>query len=40
VRQGDASAAAALMSRRDATTPLVREHIDWALAQAPTAAPT
>ena len=31
---GDASIAAALRARREAATPLVREHIDWALAQA------
>lgn len=29
---------AALLARRDAATPLVREHIDWALAQDPRAA--
>ena len=40
VRRGDASAAVALMSRRETATPLVREHIDWALAQAPPVAPT
>lgn len=32
---GDAAIGQALRSRRDAATPLVREHIDWALAQAP-----
>ena len=32
---GDEAMVAALRSRRDAATPLVREHIDWALAQAP-----
>ena len=31
---GDAAIAAALRARREAATPLVREHIDWALAQA------
>jgi epoxyqueuosine reductase len=31
---GDAAIAAALQDRRDATSALVREHIDWALAQA------
>ena len=31
---GDAAIVAALAARRDAATPLVREHIDWALAQA------
>ena len=30
---GDADIAVALQSRREAATPLVREHIDWALAQ-------
>ncbi len=30
---GDAALARALQARRDAATPLVREHIDWALAQ-------
>ncbi|WP_295538174.1 tRNA epoxyqueuosine(34) reductase QueG [uncultured Pseudacidovorax sp.] len=39
LRAGDASAAPALAARRDAASPLVREHIDWALAQAPAAAP-
>ncbi|RDI25008.1 epoxyqueuosine reductase [Pseudacidovorax intermedius] len=37
LRRGDASAAVALTSRRDTATPLLREHIDWALAQARTA---
>lgn len=32
---GDAAIGQALRSQRDAATPLVREHIDWALAQAP-----
>ena len=32
---GDSAIAQALQARRDAATPLVREHIDWALAQAP-----
>jgi epoxyqueuosine reductase len=30
---GDADIGAALRARRDAATPLVREHIDWALSQ-------
>ncbi|KTT14825.1 tRNA epoxyqueuosine(34) reductase QueG [Pseudacidovorax intermedius] len=38
-RSGDASAARALAARRDSASPLVREHIDWALAQAPAGAP-
>jgi epoxyqueuosine reductase len=35
---GDAAIAQALREARDAASPLVREHIDWALAQAPAAA--
>ena len=35
---GDAAIRAALRARRDAASALVREHIDWALAQAPDAA--
>jgi epoxyqueuosine reductase len=35
---GDAEIARALQGRREAATPLVREHIDWALAQAPSPA--
>jgi epoxyqueuosine reductase len=31
---GDPAIVAALRERREAATPLVREHIDWALAQA------
>ena len=34
---GDASVAHALASRRDAASPMLREHIDWALAQRPDA---
>jgi len=33
--QPDAQLSAALVARRDSATPLVREHIDWALAQTP-----
>jgi len=36
---GDASVAHALASRRDAASPMLREHIDWALAQWPDATP-
>ncbi len=36
---GDASVAHALASRRDAASPMLREHIDWALAQRPDATP-
>ena len=32
---GDAAIAGALRRRRESASPLVREHIDWALAQAP-----
>jgi epoxyqueuosine reductase len=32
---GDPGIARALRARRDGATPLVQEHIDWALAQAP-----
>jgi epoxyqueuosine reductase len=35
---GDAAIVAALAARRDAASPLLREHIDWALAQAEPAA--
>ena len=34
---GDAAIAGALRRRRESASPLVREHIDWALAQAPAA---
>ncbi|MCE9657043.1 MAG: tRNA epoxyqueuosine(34) reductase QueG [Burkholderiales bacterium] len=34
---GDAAIAEALRARREGASPLVREHIDWALAQAPVA---
>ncbi len=34
---GDAAIASALASRREAASPMVREHIDWALAQWPDA---
>ena len=33
--RADAAIVSALQSRREAASPLVREHIDWALAQAP-----
>ncbi|HEX2541036.1 MAG TPA: tRNA epoxyqueuosine(34) reductase QueG [Caldimonas sp.] len=36
---GDPAIAQALRDRREAASPLVREHIDWALAQAPSTAP-
>ena len=35
---GDAAIVAALRRRREGASPMVREHIDWALAQAPAAA--
>jgi epoxyqueuosine reductase len=34
-RTGDAAVAQALLAQREKATPLVQEHIDWALAQAP-----